>query len=296
MFLLNKNNDLVSVIIPVFNSPHTIDRAIKSVLNQTYDNIEILIINDASTDNTQKILEDIKVDNIRIFNFSNNKGPSIARNFGIKKSKGKYIAFLDSDDEWLPDKISKQVDLINRYKDEEWAAVYTGQILIKKNRIVKIFPKDEGNLRLKILYIKTGLATCSTILIRKNVFEEIGYFNEKLSFNEDPEFMIRYFEKYKIAVIPDALVKIHSQPKSAIYIEKGKKQFLDEISLKLDKLDKRKRDKVYAYNYISIAKAFSREKNLEKTFYYFKKSISKKLLFPINYVKILLNLLNLGYV
>jgi glycosyltransferase involved in cell wall biosynthesis len=122
----------VSVIIPTFNRAHLINRAIQSVLSQTYRDFELIIIDDASNDGTEETAKKIISSNKsfhdpQIIYIKNRvrKGGSAARNIGIKLAKGKYIAFLDDDDEWLPTKLSEQVNIMNR-SNENVGAVYAG--------------------------------------------------------------------------------------------------------------------------------------------------------------------------
>lgn len=107
--LIAKNNPKVSVIIPTYNRAHLIGRAIKSVLNQTYKDFEIIIVDDGSTDKTEEVVKDFKDERVRYIRREKNKGGSAARNTGIKAARGEYIAFQDSDDEWLPEKLEKQM-------------------------------------------------------------------------------------------------------------------------------------------------------------------------------------------
>ena len=105
------NYPLVSVIIPVFNRKHLIQRSIYSVLNQTYKNLEVLVIDDASTDKTKEKVLEIKDSRLKYFRNEKNLGPSGSRNKGIKLSSGELIAFQDSDDEWINNKLEKQINL-----------------------------------------------------------------------------------------------------------------------------------------------------------------------------------------
>ena len=112
--------ELVSVIIAAYNASETIVRCLDSVKKQTYPNIEVVVVNDGSTDGTKVIVEDYIAKNVALnivlFN-QINAGPSIARNNGIKYSTGKYIAFLDSDDEWFPEKVENQIECFLKYTE-----------------------------------------------------------------------------------------------------------------------------------------------------------------------------------
>ncbi|MGC8603005.1 MAG: glycosyltransferase family 2 protein, partial [Desulfomonilaceae bacterium] len=104
---------LVSVIIPTYNRAHLIERAVNSVLEQTYDKLEIIVVDDGSTDNTGNVLSQLQDGDsrVRYIRHETNKGSQSARNTGIRNARGDYVAFLDSDDEWLPYKLEKQIPL-----------------------------------------------------------------------------------------------------------------------------------------------------------------------------------------
>ena len=124
----------ISVIIPTHNRVDLLGRAIRSVQNQTYKNIEIIIVSDGSTDGTDEFVNKLKyTDNrIQFYEYKPSKGSNVARNLGIEKSKGEYIAFLDDDDEWLPTKLEKQLEVFQ--KDYRIGLVYTG----KQGKRIKI--------------------------------------------------------------------------------------------------------------------------------------------------------------
>ena len=115
----NKSNNLVSVITPAYNCAEYIDECIESVLNQTYQNWEMLIVDDKSTDNTQSIVESYakKDHRIKLFNQEKNAGTAAARNKALELSQGRFVAFLDSDDTWKPNKLERQLEFMleNKY-------------------------------------------------------------------------------------------------------------------------------------------------------------------------------------
>ena len=124
-------NDLVSVITPSYNSEKFISKTIESVINQTYKNWEMIIVDDCSTDKSNKIIENyIKKDNrIKFLKLEKNMGPAVARNTAIREAKGRYIAFLDSDDIWLPEKLEKQLEFMNK---NDLAFTYSSYYLINE--------------------------------------------------------------------------------------------------------------------------------------------------------------------
>lgn len=116
------NEELVSIIMPSYNTGNFIEETIDSVINQTYQNWELLIVDDCSTDNTEEIIKSIKDTRIKFFKNQINSGAAISRNFALKKAKGRWIAFLDSDDLWLPEKLEKQIKFM---RENEFYFSYT---------------------------------------------------------------------------------------------------------------------------------------------------------------------------
>lgn len=216
-----KNNPLVSVVIPTYNKAQYLKKAIESVLNQTYKAIEMIIIDDGSTDNTQQVVKSFNDPKI-IYIWQKNKGPAAAKNTGIKKAQGKYIAFLDSDDLWLEEKLEKQLEFME--KNPEMSLLGTGCYEIdSQGKILgkKIFPKKNENLQ-KIL-IRYNPFIQSSVLVKKEVFDKIKGYDENFSESEDYEFWLRVARYYKIANLPELLVmkRYHSENLSP---EKDKKQ------------------------------------------------------------------------
>ena len=108
----------VSVIITTYNRAHLVGKAIKSVLNQTFQDFELIVVDDGSTDNTEEVINSFNDTRIRYIRHKINKGGNAARNTGLRNSKGEYIAFLDSDDEWLPEKLERQLEVFKKSQDE----------------------------------------------------------------------------------------------------------------------------------------------------------------------------------
>jgi glycosyltransferase involved in cell wall biosynthesis len=181
-----KLNFLVSVVIPTYNRREKTLRAIKSVLNQEINNLEVIVVDDGSTDGTSDFL---KSKNLPIEIISKeNGGVSNARNVGIKNSTGKYIAFLDSDDVWLPGKLNKQIEYFE--KNPEVVLVYTDQFLNidGKNLEQTRFQRNRPNKKMSLPgFVDYTPIHTSTVLIKKEVFDKVGVFSEELSVHEDSE-------------------------------------------------------------------------------------------------------------
>ncbi len=193
------NKPLVSIIIPAYNKGSYTIKAIKSVLSQTYNNIELIVINDGSTDDTHELLKKI-IDKRFIFYDIKNSGACTARNYGINKSNGKYLSFLDCDDTYEKNKIEKSISVLERNKDYKF--VYTDVNFIDKNdNIVGKTPQyrnhpGSGFIAKKLILCDFNI-TNSTLLMRKECIEIIGNFDEKIFIPADREFLIRLSSKFK---------------------------------------------------------------------------------------------------
>ncbi|MEA3500414.1 MAG: glycosyltransferase, partial [Candidatus Marinimicrobia bacterium] len=188
----------ISVIIPVFNRENTISRAIDSVLNQTYKPLEIIVVDDGSTDKTDDILKSYS-DKIKVIH-QKNSGVSAARNNGIKNSVGKWIALLDSDDEWLPNKLQLEVDYIN--KNHRINILQTEEIWIRDGRRVnpkKYHKKISGDIFKKSLEL--CLVSPSAVIFKRSLFDEIGDFDEELPVCEDYDYWLRTSLKYHVGLV-----------------------------------------------------------------------------------------------
>jgi glycosyltransferase involved in cell wall biosynthesis len=189
-------NPLVSVIIPTHNRKKYIAKAINSVLSQTFKALEIIIVDDGSTDGTDKaIFELIKnSQNIIVIKNKINLGIVSSLNRGIRVARGKYIARLDDDDVWCDDKkIEKQVDFLE--KNQEYCIVGGGVIKIDQNgkEIVRyLMPKEDGDIR-KTILINNAFAH-TAVIFRKDIFKEVGGYDEQFIFIEDWDLWLKIGE------------------------------------------------------------------------------------------------------
>ena len=185
---------LVSIIIPTYNRAEFLSKAIESALNQTYDNIEILVVDDGSTDNTKKVVQNLQKNNsnIRYFWQKNSGGAAKPKNKGIENTKGRYIAILDSDDEFLPTKIEKQLQTFKKSKSDKLMAVGTDakEIYKEKNKI-RIFHVPNYDNPLKELLKHDYMGSGSAMMYKKELFHEIGMFDENLKSGQDAEMRLR---------------------------------------------------------------------------------------------------------
>ena len=203
---MNNNNINISVIIPTYNRSKLLIRAIKSVINQTLQPEEIIVIDNGSTDNTSNIIARY-FRNIRYF-FHDKKGVSSARNKGLKISRGNWISFLDSDDEWVKDKLMLQREYLLKNSNAQF--LHTNEIWYKNGKYLnqkKIHKKSGGFI------FKNCLELCcispSSTMIKKSLFDQIGYFDESLEVCEDYELWLRISSKIKIHFLEDKLTIKH---------------------------------------------------------------------------------------
>ena len=222
-----QNNPKVTILIPVYNGSNFIKQAIQSAINQTYKNIEILVINDGSTDNgkTEKVIKEFgdKVKYIK----KENGGVASALNLGIKEATGEYIAWLSHDDIYLPNKIEKEIKALEKLEDKN-TIIFSNFELIDENGITFSTTNFTKNIRKEkfcqgIYPVLKGAVNGCSILIPKICFEDAGYFKEELKTTNDYEMWIRLFSKYPSYFIEDAIIKYRIHPnqdtnKNPVYI------------------------------------------------------------------------------
>ena len=211
---------LVSVIIPAYNRRHTLKRCIDSVLNQTYRNFEIIIVDDCSTDGTMEFIEDeygmVTEINIVYVRNDSNLGASASRNVGVSYASGEYIAFQDSDDEWYQDKLEKQMNYFARC-NQEIGAVYS--LFYTNGPDSEIYPPPKVGIIYKSGYVfytllLNSLVGMITLVMRKSAFIETGGFNEQLHSLEDYELTIRLAKKYGIMLVDEVLAVAYESENS----------------------------------------------------------------------------------
>lgn len=210
----NDSSPYVSIVIPTFNRARLLRRAIQSVLNQTYSNFEIIVVDDCSSDNTEDAVRSIRDERILYIRHEKNKGAFEARNTGIKAAKGKYIAFQDSDDVWLPEKLDKQMKVFDS-ASRDIGVVYTSFWLIHNSSRTMHPPSDirqtEGNIHEALL--EANFVGTPTAVVRKECFEEAGLF-ENLPRLQEWSLWLKISKRYCFKHINEPLVNAYQQPDS----------------------------------------------------------------------------------
>lgn len=206
----NINMKKISAIIPTYNRAHCIAKSLNSIFEQTYPVSEIIVVDDCSDDDTEEVIT--KIDNplIHYYRLSENKGAGGARNYGVRMASGEYIAFLDSDDCWTPDKIEKQMNYFEQHP--EVGLVYSRYVFHSRVGIDRLVPEEEnhnkleGNILGNLLLQNTIGAP--TVIMRRTVFEEVSGFDENMRSLEDWDFAIKVAKKYPIGYVPNVLLEV----------------------------------------------------------------------------------------
>jgi len=223
---------VISVIIPTYNRAHCIGRALTSVKQQGIEGLEVIIGDDASTDDTLAIVKAL-MPSVRVIKLGFNQGAAAARNAALKLAKGYLIAFLDSDDEWLPGKLEKQIGFLKKHP--EIALCGSGHFLVSKDGSrVEFLGKNPPDWS-RSLHGAQSFHGASTPLMRREVLEKVGFLDEKLRVLEDWDWMLRISREFRIHVLPEMLTIIHennpSNPDHTLssteyFLKKHREEFL----------------------------------------------------------------------
>lgn len=246
-------NKVVSVIIPTYKRSINLSRAVKSVLNQDYSPIEVIVVDDNNPDTkerlaTEKVMQEFeKYENVKYIKHPYNKNGSAARNTGAREACGDFYCFLDDDDEYLPGKIKKQVECLEKL-DSSWGICYCRYIRKNGEKIIARSAEcREGWISFHELCRNFWHGGSSGPLVRKEVFWDVGGFDESFKRNQDYEYMLKITKKYKIAFVDfcGMVVYVDSfHEKQASYYQ-ILQNFLDTFKKDIDLLDDEKKKKFF---------------------------------------------------
>ena len=196
----------ITVVVPVYNRWHLLPRALESAQNQTHSSDEILVVDDGSDQTVSSDLLESFPD-VQFFR-QENKGVASARNLGIKKASGEWIALLDSDDEWEPTKLEKQLAFLKKFP--EFLVIHTGERWIRNgNEVTPPTYLNKSNHLLWERSLRHCLICPSSLLIHRSVFETVGLFDEKLTVCEDYDFWLRLLLEEDVGLVDEKLVIKH---------------------------------------------------------------------------------------
>ena len=258
---LKYEEGLVSVVIPTYHRAETLERAIESVLSQSYKKIECIVVNDNEPNDKyshllyEKLKTYIENKKIIFLEQSHHKNGAAARNYGMQHSNGEYVAFLDDDDWWKRRKIEKQVDFISR-QGNECGAVSTICEFYKNDQLIRrSLPYMDGKIYKEILGREVDVTTCS-VLIRRACLDKTGYFDENLKRHQEVQLLSFLAWRYEIKLIPEYLTCIsiedaRNRPK-AEELEKVKRDFLESVEPIMKNLSLSERKSIISLHWLEI--------------------------------------------
>ncbi|MEN6350329.1 MAG: glycosyltransferase family 2 protein [Syntrophomonas sp.] len=213
-----ENNPLISIVIPAFNRENTITYCLDSILAQTYKNLEVIVVDDCSTDKTVPVVRSHPDPRVRCVVLEKNSGAQAARNRGIQEAQADWIAFQDSDDEWLPEKLARQVSVLASAGYDPWSLVYCNAYRFDKERgtrSIRLLPAVEGeNQYATLLQMRAMLFP--TIITSKKALEKIGYLDEQVPSFQEWDTSIRLARYCKITHLKEPLMVYHADSGNAI--------------------------------------------------------------------------------
>ncbi|WP_332899995.1 glycosyltransferase family 2 protein [Haladaptatus sp. CMSO5] len=284
----------VSVVIPTYNRSEEVTHAIDSVLAQTYDDFELLVVDDGSTDDTKEVVTGYDDDRVKFIEHEENQGAPAARNTGIEHAEGEYVAFLDSDDEWLPLKLERQVDYLES-KGDGWVAVYCDVDMKTKGTsgpmrslaasfLSKSDPETptEGGDELveEVLADRLHTSAGSTLMVRTDVARKIEGFDTTFRRFQDPEFLMRVLREGKLAHVAEPLVVRHeSGDPPADIVREADEKYLEKFADVVDDLEAKGHDVRGSHNLV-LAKLYLNEGNLMTGLQYFVRSNARARHYP----------------
>jgi glycosyltransferase involved in cell wall biosynthesis len=204
----------VSVVIPTHNRAEFLPRAIDSVLKQSFQDFELVVVDDASTDATAQVRDKFHDIRIHWLRHDRPRGGAAARNTGIIHSRGEYVAFLDDDDEWYPDKLARQMEVMLG-SEPQVGAVYTGYVIVDSTRGVvrgRMVPTRRGNLHNKLLE-SNPIGGTSSVLLKRSSLEKVGLFDESLPSFQDYDLWIRISRDFQFDYVQEPLLNYFIHPK-----------------------------------------------------------------------------------
>lgn len=268
---------MVTVIIPTFGNPIFLYKAIQSVISQTIDNWELIVVDDNNANTearilTEKLMSKFSDNRIKYIQHPHNMNGAAARNTALRAAKGEYISFLDSDDEYMPNRLEECVKAI-KDTGRDVAGVYTGCEFRRGGKTyLKYKDVKSGKFLVETLACRFMFCTGSNIFVKRDVIEELSGFDESFLRHQDYEFLVRLFEKYSLIALPEILVVKNNENFNLPDISKMeavKKQYLEKFSDIIERLTDNNRAYVFYANYISLAELSLHQHNIKSasTFY-----------------------------
>ncbi len=271
---------LVSIIIPTYNGADKISVAVDSVLNQTYDNLEIIVVDDngKGTENqlcTQQAMKKYEDNNkVKYLVHEVNINGAAARNTGIRASKGEFLGFLDDDDLFLPDKTQKEVELFNSLPND-YGLVYGSFIEHMTKNYSRIVEADNTDNFLYRFLCNEVIACSSTVMIRRKVLDSVVEWDESFKRHQDLEFFARVANEYKVSCIKDVCIEKfkldRNMPKGKTY-EEYRLHYLQKMAPIISQFTPKQQKHLYNVHWTDIGKCYLKEKDIKTALKWAKKT------------------------
>ena len=230
----------VSVIIPTYNRANTIKRAIDSVLQQTYSDFEVIVVDDGSTDDTSQIVNGYGDSRVRYLMTEKRYGANHARNIGIRSAEGEYIAFQDSDDFWIKDKLEQQMKVFEQFSQVD--VVWSRYRRITATGINQIVPgisvQNTSQTEMERVLANYNVIGTPTMIVRKKCFEQVGLFDEDMQRFQDWELCIRFVQRFRFYFMDEVLVEAYESEKSITNISSAMENQLSIVTKHRDFFEK----------------------------------------------------------
>ena len=276
------NKILISVIIPTYGSCVFLREAIESILKQTFEHWELIVVDDNDPDSvfrkeTECILNNYLLNDTRIkyIKHDYNRNGAVARNTGFAVAQGKYISLLDSDDEYLPNRLKRCYEEME-VAPGNVAGVYTGCEFRRGGETYYVEERvPSGSFMVETLACKFMFCTGSNIFVRKSVVDELNGFDPKFLRHQDYEFLVRVFQKYSLIGIPETLVVKNNENVNVPDVEKLaniKTQYLEKFKNIINNLSDKEVSFIYQSNYIEVAETAMSQNKFRQANEYYKKA------------------------
>lgn len=265
---------LVSVVIPAYNREKAIIPAIQSVIAQGVDEIEIIVVDDCSTDGTIQSIETLVDGRIRLIKHEKNKGEAGARNTGIHTARGKYIAYLDSDDQWLPGKLKAQLNVMENDKTG-LGGVYTLHKRLYQNGCVSI--GGHGDIDFETLLIKgASISAGNTLMFRRDLLEQVGDYDEDAPLYVDWDWLLRFVRTSSLKLIPEPYAVYEKNPffRKGEVLERAVEVFLGKFHADIDALSPKNRRICMARMYLDVARGYAENESRFKGLQFYWKALT----------------------
>lgn len=275
---------MVSVIIPTYGKPVLLQKSIDSIFNQTLTDWELIIVDDNDPESearrqTETLISKFTDKRLKYIQHSHNKNGAAARNTALAVAKGEYISFLDSDDEYMPNRLEECVKAM-KCAGGDVAGVYTGCELRRGGKTyLKYKDVKSGTFLIETLACRFMFCTGSNIFVKRNVIEELNGFDESFLRHQDYEFLVRLFENYSLIAVQEILVVKNNENFNLPDISKMeavKKQYLEKFDGIIQQLPEKEQRYINYANYISLAEQSIHQRNFTKGRHFYNLAIRNR--------------------